>query len=315
LLSISISLNKTDLGMKYRIQITKESNIGWIGTGVMGASMFGHIMHAGYRGSVFTRTKAKAQKLIDAGVEWQDNPGQVAATSDVIITMVGFPSDVEEVYFGDQGLLNGVKEGAILIDMTTTSPSLSIRIYEAAEEKGAYSLDAPVSGGDVGAKNATLSIMVGGDEEVFQEARSLLDLMGDKVNYQGQAGAGQHTKMSNQIVVASSMIGVCESLLYGMKAGLDPERMLASISKGAAACWTLDNLAPRILERNFEPGFFVDHFIKDMGIVLDEAKRMNLVLPGLSLVHQLYISVKAKGFGKKGTQALMLALEELSAIH
>ncbi len=301
--------------MKNSIQITKESKIGWIGTGVMGASMFTHIIDAGYRGCVFTRTKAKAGKVIDAGVEWLNNPQQVAEKSDVIITIVGFPSDVEEVYFGDQGVLNGVKKGTVLIDMTTTSPSLAIRIYEAAKAKGAYSLDAPVSGGDVGARNATLSIMVGGDEEAFDSAKPLLGLMGDKVNYQGQAGAGQHTKMSNQIVVASSMIGVCESLLYGMKAGLDPERMLASISKGAAACWTLDNLAPRILKRNFEPGFFVDHFIKDMGIVLDEAKRMNLVLPGLSLVHQLYISVKAKGLGDKGTQALMLALEELSAIH
>jgi len=301
--------------MKNSIQITKESKIGWIGTGVMGASMFGHIIHGGYRGVVFTRTKAKAKKLIDSGVSWLENPKQVAEKSDVIITIVGFPSDVEEVYFGDQGLLNGVKKGSLLIDMTTNSPSLAVKIYEAAKDKGAYSLDAPVSGGDVGARNATLSIMVGGDEEVFDSAKPLLGLMGDKVNYQGQAGAGQHTKMSNQIVVASSMIGVCESLLYGMKAGLDPERMLASISKGAAACWTLDNLAPRILKRNFEPGFFVDHFVKDMGIVLDEAKKMNLVLPGLSLVHQLYISVKAKGLGEKGTQALMLALEELSAIN
>lgn len=295
-------------------QITKEATIGWIGTGVMGASMFGHILDAGYKGCTFTRTKAKARKLIDSGAEWLNNPKQVAEKSDVIVTIVGFPSDVEEVYFGEHGVLNGAGAGKLLIDMTTTSPSLAIRIYDAAREKGASSLDAPVSGGDVGARNATLSIMVGGDEGAFNAAKPLLVLMGDKVNYQGKAGAGQHTKMSNQIVVASSMIGVCESLLYGMKAGLDPERMLASISKGAAACWTLDNLAPRILKRNFEPGFFVDHFIKDMGIVLEEAKRMNLVLPGLSLVHQLYISVKAKGLGKKGTHALMLALEELSNI-
>ncbi len=296
------------------IHITKESTVGWIGTGVMGASMFKHIVDAGYKGCVYTRTKTKAEHLIGDGVEWLENPGQVAQQSDVIVTIVGFPSDVEEVYFGDQGIINGVGAGKLLIDMTTTSPSLAIKIYDAARGKGASSLDAPVSGGDVGAKNATLSIMVGGDEEAFNAANPLLSLMGDKVNYQGRAGAGQHTKMSNQIVVASSMIGVCESLLYGMKAGLDPERMLASISKGAAACWTLDNLAPRILKRNFEPGFFVDHFIKDMGIVLDEAKKMNLVLPGLSLVHQLYISVKAKGLGKKGTHALMIALEELSGI-
>lgn len=297
------------------IQITKEKKIGWIGTGVMGSPMFGHIINAGYSGYLFTRTKAKAQKLIEAGVEWVENPRHVAEKSDILITIVGFPADVDEVYFGDQGILSGVKEGNVLIDMTTNSPSLAVRIYEAAKGKGAYSLDAPVSGGDVGAKNATLSIMVGGDEDVFNSAKSLLELMGDKVIYQGKAGSGQHTKMSNQIVVASSMIGVCESLLYGMKAGLDPERMLASISKGAAACWTLDNLAPRILQRNFEPGFLVEHFVKDMGIVLDEAKKMNLVLPGLSMVDQLYISVKAKGLEKKGTQALMLALEELSAIN
>ena len=296
------------------IQITKETKIGWIGTGVMGSSMFGHIIDAGYGGYVYTRTKEKAQRLIDSGISWQENPLLIAEKSDVIITIVGFPIDVEEVYFGEQGVLSGVSERSLLIDMTTNSPSLAVKIFNAAKNKGAFSLDAPVSGGDVGAKNATLSIMVGGDEEVFDSAKPLLELMGDKVNYQGKAGSGQHTKMSNQIVVASSMIGVCESLLYGMKAGLDPERMLASISKGAAACWTLDNLAPRILQRNFEPGFFVEHFVKDMGIALDEAKRMNLVLPGLSLVHQLYISVKAKGLEKKGTQALMLALEELSDI-
>ena len=281
----------------------------------MGASMFGHIIDAGYKGFVYTRTKAKAAKLIDAGVKWADTPEEVTRKSDVIITIVGFPSDVKEVYFGDKGILKSVREEQLLIDMTTNSPSLAIEIYNAAKEKGANSLDAPVSGGDVGAKNATLSIMVGGDEEVFNTAKTLFGLMGDKVNYQGKAGAGQHTKMSNQIVVASSMIGVCESLLYGMKAGLDIEKMLASISKGAAACWTLDNLAPRIIKRDFEPGFFVEHFIKDMGIVLDEAKKMNLVLSGLSLVHQLYIVVKAKGLEKKGTQALMLALEELSSVH
>lgn len=294
--------------------ITRDTKIGWIGSGVMGASMFGHIIGAGYKGFVYTRTKAKAGKLIDNGVEWAETPEEVTRKSDVIITIVGFPSDVKEVYFGDKGILKSVQEGQLLIDMTTNSPSLAIEIYNAAKEKSANSLDAPVSGGDVGAQNATLSIMVGGDEEVFNSAKSILGLMGDKVNYQGKAGAGQHTKMSNQIVVASSMIGVCESLLYGMKAGLDIEKMLASISKGAAACWTLDNLAPRILKRNFEPGFFVEHFIKDMGIVLDEAKKMNLVLPGLSLVHQLYISVKARGLEKKGTQALMLALEDLSGI-
>jgi len=298
--------------MKNVPEITKESKIGWIGTGVMGSSMFGHLIDAGYNGFVYTRTKAKAQKLLDAGAAWIENPEEVTKKSDIVFTIVGFPSDVEEIYFGQHGILEAVKEGQLLVDMTTNSPSMAVRIFTSAKKMGAFSLDAPVSGGDVGAKNATLSIMVGGDEVVFNAALPLLEHMGDKINYQGKAGSGQHTKMSNQIMVASSMIGACESLLYGMKAGLDPERMLASISKGAAACWTLDNLAPRILKRNFEPGFFVEHFIIDMGIVLDEAKRMNLVLPGLSLVHQLYISVKAKGLEKKGTQALMLALEEIS---
>jgi 3-hydroxyisobutyrate dehydrogenase len=294
--------------------ISKETKIGWIGTGVMGSSMFGHIVDAGYKGIVHTRTKSKARALLNSGVEWAGNPGEVALNSDILFTIVGFPSDVEEIYFGPSGILDAVKEGQVLVDMTTNSPSMAVRILNAAKKRGAFSLDAPVSGGDIGAKNATLSIMVGGDENVFNTALPLLEHMGDKITYQGKAGSGQHTKMSNQIMVASSMIGACESLLYGMKAGLDPEKMLASISKGAAACWTLDNLAPRILKRNFEPGFFVEHFVKDMGIVLDEAKRMNLVLPGLSLVHQLYISVQAKGMEKKGTQALMLALEELSNI-
>ncbi|UCG27725.1 MAG: NAD(P)-dependent oxidoreductase [Bacteroidales bacterium] len=295
-------------------EITKETKIGWIGTGVMGASMFGHIIKAGYPGYVFTRTKSKAQRLMESGATWLENPLLVAENSDIIFTMVGFPKDVEEVYFGEKGIISGVKQGGILIDMTTNSPSMAADIQRAARNRSAFSLDAPVSGGDVGARNATLSIMVGGDEKVFLACKPLLELMGDKICYQGKAGSGQHTKMSNQIVVASSMIGVCESLLYGCKAGLDPQKMLQSISKGAAACWTLDNLAPRILKRDFEPGFFVEHFIKDMGIILDEAKRMNIVLPGLALVHQLYVSVLAKGYGKKGTQALMLALEDLSGL-
>ncbi len=300
--------------MNKSVQITKDTRIGWIGTGVMGASMFGHILKAGYRGAVYTRTSSKAQPLIDAGALWVDTPKQVAEQSDLIFTIVGFPSDVRKVYFGEEGIMAGLKPGSVVVDMTTNSPSLAIEIYEAAKEKGSFSLDAPVSGGDVGARNAALSIMIGGDEDVYNALRPVFELLGDKINYQGKAGSGQHTKMCNQIVVASSMIGVCEGLLYGTRAGLNLETMLASVSKGAAACWSLDNLAPRILKRDFEPGFYVEHFIKDMGIVLDEAKRMDMALPGLSLIHQLYLSVKAKGYGKKGTQALMLALEDMAGI-
>lgn len=289
--------------------------IGWIGTGVMGASMFLHILEKGFKGYVFNRTKNKAIGLIKKGAEWVETPEEVAANSDIIFTMVGYPKDVYEVYFGENGLIKNVSKGKILIDMTTTSPTLAVDIYNAAKARGAFSLDAPVSGGDVGARNASLSIMVGGDEKIFNDVYPLFEIIGKKIIYQGDAGSGQHTKMCNQIVIASTMIGVCESLLYSFKSGLDPETMLKSVSGGAASCWTLDNLAPRILNKDFNPGFYVDHFIKDMGIILDEANKMNLVLPGLSMVHQLYISLRAKGYGKNGTQALFLALKELSGIN
>lgn len=288
--------------------------IGWIGTGVMGASMFGHILHAGFKGYVFNRTKSKALPLIEKGAEWKENPKLIAACSDIVFTIVGYPSDVSEVYFGENGLLKGVSNGKVLIDMTTTSPSLAKEIYDAALSGNASVLDAPVSGGDIGARNAALSIMVGGDRTVFDKMLPLLEIMGNKIVYQGKAGAGQHTKMVNQIVLASTMIGVCEGLLYGYKAGLDPGVMLESISGGAAACWTLNNLAPRIIQNDFEPGFYIDHFIKDMGIALEEAKNMSIILPGLELVHQLYLSLKAKSYGLKGTQALIMALQEMSGI-
>jgi len=229
--------------------------------------------------------------------------------------MVGFPADVREVYFGTNGLLIGAKPGSILIDMTTTQPSLSLEIAAAASAKVLSAIDAPVSGGEVGAKNATLSIMVGGDRKAIQAVMPLFERLGKKIVHQGGPGTGQQAKLCNQIVIAGTMVGVCESLLYGYKAGLDLNRMLDSIRGGAAACWTLDNLAPRILQRNFDPGFFVEHFIKDMGIALEESKRMGLVLPGLTLVHQLYQTVQTLGHGRSGTHALMLALEDLSKIH
>lgn len=297
------------------MNITPQTRIGWIGTGVMGASMCGHLMDRGHPAVVFNRTKSKTQPLLDRGATCAASPREVASQADVVFTMVGFPADVREVYFGPDGVLAGAAAGCIVVDMTTTEPSLAREIELAARAKGVIALDAPVSGGDVGAKNATLSIMVGGDERAFSAVRPLFEAMGKNIVRQGAAGSGQHTKMCNQIVIAGTMVGVCESLLYGYKAGLNLESMLASISGGAAGCWTLNNLAPRIMKRDFDPGFFVRHFVKDMGIALDEARRMNLSLPGLALVHQLYMAVQAQGHGHLGTHALMLALERMSAVE
>jgi 3-hydroxyisobutyrate dehydrogenase len=296
----------------HTLRLSVNPVIGWIGTGVMGSSMFAHILDKGYQGVVSTRTKDKASGIPAKGAKWAENAALLAAKSDVIFTMVGYPQDVKDVYFGDQGILTYARSGTILVDMTTTSPSLAVEIYQNARQRNLYALDAPVSGGDVGARNATLSIMTGGDKEVFDRLVPLFDILGKKIVYQGKAGSGQHAKMCNQIVIAGTMIGMCESLLYGYRAGLDLNTMLDSIGGGAAACWSLDNLAPRIMKRDFEPGFFVEHFIKDMGIALEEAKRMHLSLPGLSLVNQLYLSVQALGYGRKGTQALMLALENMA---
>ncbi|MCK6455654.1 MAG: NAD(P)-dependent oxidoreductase [Phycisphaerae bacterium] len=294
--------------------IDSTTRIGWIGAGVMGRSMCGHVLARGHRVTVFSRTRDKAAPLLDRGARWADRPADVARTSDVVVSMVGFPDDVRAVYLGDEGLLSAARTGMILIDMTTAPPSLAIEIDAAAAPRGIGTLDAPVSGGDVGARNATLSIMVGGDRAVFDAARPLFECLGKTIVYQGPAGAGQHAKMCNQIVIAGTMIGVCESLLYAARAGLDLETMLAAIRGGAAGCWTLDNLAPRILKRNFDPGFFVDHFVKDMGIALDEAERMKLSLPGLALARELYRSVQALGHGRCGTHALILALEHMAAL-
>lgn len=293
----------------------KKTRIGWIGTGVMGASMCMHLVRAGYKTTVYTRTKKKAEGLINAGALWAKSPKDAASKSDVLFTIVGFPHDVREVYFGDDGIIEGLRKGSIVIDMTTTEPSLAEEIYSAAKKAGASALDAPVSGGDIGARDGTLSIMAGGDRKAFDAVSPLFGLMGKNIVYQGGAGSGQHTKMCNQIMAASLMIGMCETLLYAYKSGLDPETMLESVGRGAAACWMLDNLAPRVLKRDFSPGFYVEHFIKDMGIALKEADRMNLVLPGLSLVRQLYVAARAQGHGRKGTQALMLALESMSGIQ
>ena len=274
--------------------------------------MVGHFLARGQSVTVFSRTRAKAQPALDRGAVWAPDPRQVAGTAEVIFTMVGFPEDVEEVYFGTAGLLPGARPGLVLVDLTTTKPSLAQRIHATAKEQGVHTLDAPVSGGDVGARNATLSIMAGGDRDVYDRVLPLLQVLGRTLVYTGAPGSGQHTKMCNQIVIAGTMIGVCEGLLYGYRAGLDPERLLEAISGGAAGSWSLSNLAPRMVRRDFEPGFYVEHFIKDMAIALEEAARMNLCLPGLALVHQLYQAVRAQGHGRKGTHALLLALERVS---
>ena len=295
--------------------VSNTTRIGWIGTGVMGHSMCGHLLAEGYRTTIYSRTREKAAGLLERGATWADSPRAVAQSSDVVFTMVGFPADVRAVYFGPDGIVAGARQGAVLVDMTTTEPTLAREIEEAARNAGASAVDAPVSGGDVGARNRALSIMIGGEPEAVDAVMPLLKILGRNIAHQGGPGAGQHTKMCNQIVIAGTMIGVCESLLYAHGAGLDTGRMLQSIRSGAAACWTLENLAPRVMKGDFEPGFIVEHFVKDMGIALAEAQRMGLALPGLALVHQLYLAVQAQGHGRRGTQALMLALEHISNIR
>ncbi len=291
-----------------------KTRIGWIGTGVMGSSMAGHLIQAGFAATVYNRRQEKAAALIAKGAAWADSPRAVAQVSDVVFAIVGFPSDVREVMLGAEGALAGSKPGNILVDMTTSEPSLAVEISAAAGAKGVYSIDAPVSGGDIGAREARLSIMIGGDKTVAEALHPCWNALGKTIVYQGGAGAGQHTKMVNQVLIASGMIGVCEGLLYGYRAGLDLPTVLKSVASGAAGSWSLSNLGPRIMDNNFDPGFFVEHFIKDMGIALAEAKRMNLSLPGLALAHQLYLAVKAQGHGRDGTHALALALARLSAI-
>ena len=292
-----------------------ETKIGWIGTGVMGSSMCGHLIDAGFSTTVFTRSKEKAQALLDKGAAWADSPKAVAEASDVIFSIVGFPSDVRSVMLCPEGgALAGCKTGNVLVDMTTSDPSLAVEIAEAANQQGVASVDAPVSGGDVGAKNGTLSIMIGGDKSIVDALQPCWDAMGKTIVHQGGPGAGQHTKMVNQTLIASNMIGVCEALLYGYKAGLDLPTVMQSVSTGAAGSWSLSNLGPRIMDNNFDPGFFVEHFIKDMGIALAEGKRMGLSLPGLALAHQLYLAVQAQGHGRDGTHALQLALASMANV-
>lgn len=293
---------------------SETTRIGWIGTGVMGLSMCGHLLDAGYTVTVYTRTQARAQPLLERGAAWADSPAEVARASEVVFGIVGFPEDVRAVYLGEDGVLAGAAAGSVLVDMTTSEPTLAVEIHEAARRIGVAAIDAPVSGGDVGARNAALSIMVGGDAEAVERVRPLFEAMGRTILHQGAPGAGQHTKMVNQILIATAMIGVCEALLYGYEAGLDLERVLESVSGGAAGSWSLSNYGPRMLAGDFEPGFMVEHFVKDMGIALAEARRMSLSLPGLALAQQLYVALVAQGGGRRGTHALVLALASLSKV-
>jgi 3-hydroxyisobutyrate dehydrogenase len=294
---------------------SSQTRVGWIGLGVMGTSMCGHILDAGHPVTVNTRTRASAESLVSRGAVWADTPADVAHASDVTFAIVGFPADVREVFLGDHGALAGAAAGSVLVDMTTSEPQLAVEIADAAAAKGLVALDAPVSGGDAGARNATLSIMVGGDLATVERVRPLFEILGKNIVHQGAAGAGQHAKMVNQILIATTMVGLCEALLYAYRAGLDLETVLDSVASGAAGSWSLSNYAPRILAGDFEPGFAVDHFIKDMGIALSEARRMRLSVPGLALAEQLYVALSAQGYGRKGTQALVLALARLSDIE
>jgi 3-hydroxyisobutyrate dehydrogenase len=282
----------------------ENTMIGFIGTGVMGNSMAGHLLRAGYSLIVYNRTKEKAEDLLQQGAVWADSPKEIAEKANIIFTMVGYPQDVEEVYLGEQGIITNGKAHTYVIDMTTSTPTLAVKIFEEAKKKGIFAVDAPVSGGDIGAEEARLSIMVGGDKKIFEELEPLFNLLGTNVVYQGNAGAGQHTKMCNQIAVASTILGACEAIVYAEKAGLDPNNVLVSITSGAAGSWLLSNMAPRMLDGDFEPGFYIKHFIKDMNIALEEAEAMGMETPGLTAVQRLYNVLAEKGEENSGHQAL-----------
>jgi len=291
-----------------------KTRIGWVGTGVMGSSMCGHLLAAGFEIQVHNRTREKAASLLRAGATWAETPRAIAEGSDLIFTMLGYPSDVRSVVLGKDGVLAGCRRGNVMVDMTTSEPSLAAQIAEEAAGVGAISIDAPVSGGDVGAREARLSIMIGGDEQAIEALMPCWRAMGKTIVRQGGPGAGQHTKMVNQTIIATNMIGVCEGLLYAYRAGLDLETVMESVGSGAAGSWSLSNLGRRIMDGDFDPGFFVEHFVKDMGIALHESERLGLSLPGLALAHQLYVALMAQGHRRDGTQALHLALASLSGI-
>ena len=295
--------------------MTDKPAIGWVGTGVMGVSMCGHVLDAGYPVTVTTRTRSKAEDLIARGATWAGTPAEVAAASDISFAIVGNPQDVREVFLGPDGLLSGASACNVLVDMTTSEPTLAVEIAKTCSGRDVAAIDAPVSGGDIGARNGTLSIMIGGDREAVERVRPIFETMGKTIVRQGGPGAGQHTKAVNQILIATAMIGLSEALLYGQQAGLDLDTVMESVSGGAAGSWSLSNYGPRILGGDFEPGFFVDHFVKDMGIALREAAAMRLPAPGLAMAHELYVSLQAQGLGRKGTQSLILALAGLAGLE
>ncbi|MDX1964298.1 MAG: NAD(P)-dependent oxidoreductase [Pirellulales bacterium] len=291
-----------------------QTRLGWIGTGVMGLSMAGHLLAKGYSLTVYSRTRAKAEPLLARGAAWGETPEAVARGSDVIFSIVSRPADVREVILGPAGTLRGAAAGSIIVDMTTSDPALAVEIDQAARTRGVHSVDAPVSGGDIGAREARLSIMIGGDADVVRALQPCFEVMGKTIVHQGGAGAGQHTKLTNQILIATNIIGVCEALLYAFKAGLNLETVMQSVAPGAAGSWSLSNYGPRIMQDNYEPGFYVEHFIKDLGLALAESQRLGLSMPGLALAQQLYIALSSQGYGRKGIQALMLGLATLSNV-
>lgn len=290
------------------------SKIGWVGIGVMGRSMCGHLLAAGHEVKVNTRTKASAEGIVAAGAKWCDTPGEVAADSEFVFTIVGYPADVRAVYLGEGGLVQMAAPGSVLVDMTTSEPGLAKEIHEAASARGVAALDAPVSGGDLGARGGSLAIMVGGEQKAFDRTLPLFEKMGKNIRLMGAPGAGQHTKMSNQILIAGTMIGVVESLLYAVKSGLDVDDVIDVIGSGAAGSWSINNLGRRIAKDDYDPGFFIKHFVKDMGIALAEARKLRIALPGLALVEQLYVAAMAQGLENMGTQALYIALKNLNAV-
>lgn len=288
--------------------MTKQT-IGFVGTGVMGKSMAEHLIKEGYIVNVFNRTKSKADSLIEQGAEWCDTVKLLSQNSDVIISIVGYPKDVESIYLSEEGILNHAKEGSIVIDMTTSSPALAEKIYEKAKSQNIKSLDAPVSGGDVGAKNAALTIMVGGDEDAYRQVENIFKVIGKNVVYQGKSGNGQHTKLSNQIAIAAGMLGVVEAIIYAEEAGLNIEKVFNSIEHGAAGSWSLSNLGPRMVKNDYAAGFYVKHFIKDMKIAIEESEKMGLYMPGLLKAKEVYDALSEAGFDDNGTQSVIQLLK------
>ena len=289
-----------------------KMRIGWIGTGVMGLSMAGHLQAAGYPLTVYNRTRAKAEPLLAKGAQWADTPREVAAKSDVVFTIVGYPRDVESVILGENGVLQGLASGGLVCDMSTSSPVLAERIAVGALQQGCVSLDAPVTGGDIGARNATLSIFVGGDKEGYEKLEPCFNAMGKNILHCGAAGFGQKAKLANQVAIAGVMFSVCESCFFAQEAGLDVAKWMELVIPGSGGSNAMNTLGRRILKSDFAPGFFINHFIKDLGLCLDECRRMQIVLPGIGLAEQLYRSMQARGQGDLGTQALIDCLATLS---